>query len=150
MKLGFHLNFDDLNNLAGLNLVDGKFLKFLQQAEPAIFKTLLEMRVSPCNVNDKEYANLICDLSSYVDDFLSILFGIEQEVASFRQQASDFDIIFECKRKFVQRFALKKYSLEQLQKFDFKQVYRLVVAVKHHINLYTVVVGRSFFVKRRG
>lgn len=122
MKLGFQLNFDDLNNLAGLNLIDSKFLKFLQQVDPAVFKTLLEMRASSRGVSDKEYANFLSDLSPYVDDFLSILFGIEQETASLKQQASDFDIIYECKRRFVQRFALKKYPFEQSQEFDFKQV----------------------------
>ena len=124
MKLGFYLNFDDLNNLAGLNLVDDKFLKFLQQAEPLVFETLHEMRANPYDVNDKEYANFLSNLSPHVDDFLSILFGIEQEVTSFRQQASNFDVIYECKRKFVQRFALKKYPFGQLQEFDFKQVSR--------------------------
>lgn len=122
MKLGFNLTFTNLNNIWGLNSVDDKFLEFLRDAEPALHKLLLEMRARADTVSDKEYATIICDLSPYVDDFLSILFDIEQEVAQVRKQAAEFDIIYECKRKFVQRFALKKYSRKQALEFDFEQI----------------------------
>ena len=122
MKLGFDLNFINLNNIWGLSSVDDKFLEFLRDAEPNLLDNLLKMRTRADIVSDKEYATFICDLSPYVDDFLSILFDIEQEIAQVRKVAVEFDIIYECKRKFIQRFALKKYSREQALEFDFEQI----------------------------
>ena len=122
MQLGFNLNFDDLNNLDGLNLVDKTFLKFLEESDPSLLETLLQMRACADAVSSKEYAYLICGLSPYVDDFLSILFNIEREVAQVRQEAADFDSTYECKRRFVQRFAVKKYQNKQLEELDFKQI----------------------------
>jgi NADPH-dependent glutamate synthase beta subunit-like oxidoreductase/NAD(P)H-flavin reductase len=124
MKLGFDLTFINLNNMWGLNSVDDKFLEFLRDAEPALLDNLLKMRACADTVSDKEYSTFICDLSPYVDDFLSILFDIEQDIAQVRKVAAEFDIIYECKRKFVQRFALKKYSCEQVLALDFEQISR--------------------------
>ena len=45
---------------------------------------------------------------------------IAQEVAKSRYRHKEFDILYECKRKFIQRIAVKKYPPEKLQSINFE------------------------------
>ena len=116
MKFGFNLNFDNLNNLDSLKHLDQVFLNYCGQDN---YKTLLAFRANPSVVPEKEYSNLIIKIAPLFDDFLAELFPIGKEVSQVRAQSKQFDIIYECKRKFVQRFAIKKYPKEKLQEIDF-------------------------------
>ncbi len=122
MTLAFGLDFIDLSNLQGLRKLDEIFLNFLSSHSYSLYQTILSLRANPEQVDQKYYSDFLLEISPIFDDFLAELFGIEQEIANIRLSHKEFDIIYECKRKFVQRIAVKKYPHEKLQEIDFTSV----------------------------
>ncbi|HJD55771.1 MAG TPA: FAD-dependent oxidoreductase [Rickettsia endosymbiont of Pyrocoelia pectoralis] len=122
MKLGFNLDFDKLD-LTGLKNLDQVFLDYLIKADKALYDKLLLFRSNPYSIALKGYSEFLLEVSPYFDDFLAELFCISNEVTNLRLQHKDFDIIYECKRKFVQRIAVKKYSEEKIKDIDFEDIY---------------------------
>lgn len=118
MQLGFNLEFDDLNNLSGLMKLDRLFINFLDQYHPTAAITLYNYRQTPNKVTDHSISDLIISIAPILDDFLSELFHIESEIGSIRRAANDFNVIYECKRKFVQRYAIKKYDQNSVNTLD--------------------------------
>ncbi|WP_265038141.1 FAD-dependent oxidoreductase [Wolbachia endosymbiont (group A) of Hylaeus communis] len=55
-------------------------------------------------------SQLIIDLSYLLDEFIAKLFNIEKEIEELKKKHNDFAVIYKCKRLFVQRYALKKYT----------------------------------------
>ncbi|VVC42762.1 Riboflavin synthase-like beta-barrel [Cinara cedri] len=55
-------------------------------------------------------SQLIIDLSYLLDEFIAKLFNIEREVGHLKKKHGDFAIVYKCKRLFVQRYALRKYT----------------------------------------
>jgi NADPH-dependent glutamate synthase beta subunit-like oxidoreductase len=53
---------------------------------------------------------LIIDLSYLLDEFIAKLFSVEEEIGELKKKHNDFAIIYKCKRLFVQRYALQKYT----------------------------------------
>ncbi|WP_395476934.1 FAD-dependent oxidoreductase [Rickettsia endosymbiont of Pantilius tunicatus] len=122
MKLGFNLDFKKLD-LTGLKKLDQIFLDYLFKANESLYDNILLFRSNPHSVLSQDYSEFLLNVSPYLDDFLAELFCISNEVTSLRLQHKDFDIIYECKRKFVQRYAIKKYSQEKIKDIDFENIY---------------------------
>ncbi|HJD64007.1 MAG TPA: FAD-dependent oxidoreductase [Rickettsia endosymbiont of Sericostoma sp.] len=122
LGLNSGLDFVDLNNLQGLKKLDEIFLNFLCSHSYSLYQTILSLRTNPEQVDQKYYSDFLLEISPIFDDFLAELFDIEQEIANIRLSHQEFDIIYECKRKFVQRVAVKKYPYEKLQEIDFASV----------------------------
>ncbi|XVN41098.1 MAG: FAD-dependent oxidoreductase [Rickettsia endosymbiont of Argas persicus] len=122
MKLGFNLNFNKLD-LTGLKNLDQIFLDYLSEADKSLYDNLLLFRSNPYSILSRDYSNFLLEIAPYLDDFLAELFCISNEVTNLRLQHKDFDIIYECKRKFVQRVAVKKYPSEKIKDIDFEDVY---------------------------
>ncbi|WP_419235054.1 FAD-dependent oxidoreductase [Rickettsia endosymbiont of Nabis limbatus] len=114
MKLGFNLDFKKLDQI---------FLDYLFKANESLYNNILLFRSNPHSVLSQDYSEFLLNVSPYLDDFLAELFCISNEVTSLRLQHKDFDIIYECKRKFVQRYAIKKYSQEKIKDIDFENIY---------------------------
>ncbi len=55
-------------------------------------------------------SQLITDLSYLLDEFIAKLFNVEKEIEELKKKHNDFAVIYKCKRLFVQRYALKKYT----------------------------------------
>ncbi|MDG7055167.1 MAG: FAD-dependent oxidoreductase [Wolbachia endosymbiont of Menacanthus eurysternus] len=55
-------------------------------------------------------SQLIIDLSYLLNEFVAKLFDIEKETEELKKKHNDFAVIYKCKRLFVQRYALKKYT----------------------------------------
>ncbi|QGT16849.1 glutamate synthase subunit beta [Wolbachia pipientis] len=55
-------------------------------------------------------SQLIIDLSYLLDGFIAKLFNIEKGIEELKKKHNDFAVIYKCKRLFVQRYALKKYT----------------------------------------
>ncbi|MFJ5423102.1 FAD-dependent oxidoreductase [Wolbachia endosymbiont of Drosophila barbarae] len=55
-------------------------------------------------------SQLIVDLSYLLDEFIAKLFNVEKEIEKLKKKHNDFAVIYKCKRLFVQRYALKKYT----------------------------------------
>lgn len=115
MVLGFNLSFNDLNSLEGLKKLDRIFLDYCDQH----CQTLLLFRTGPEAVSEPIYSSFLLDLAPLLDDFLAKLFNVEPEANRLKQQAQQFDRIYECQRKFVQRIAVKRYPYQQLATINF-------------------------------
>ncbi|CAA14478.1 unknown [Rickettsia prowazekii str. Madrid E] len=122
MKLGFNLDFNELD-LTGLKKLDQIFLDYLFKADKSLHKDLMLFRATPLSIIPQDYSKFLLKISPHLDDFLAELFCISKEVTISRLKHKDFDIIYECKRKFVQRVAVKKYPLEKIKDIDFEDVY---------------------------
>ena len=104
MNLNFSINFSDLNSLTGLQKIDQIFLNYLAEKNHVLHENLLEKRLS--FLVD---SNFLIELAPYLDDFVTELFFIEAENLAFKKRQQKFDIIYECRRKFVQR-VVKSYK----------------------------------------
>ncbi len=122
MKLGFNLDFNELD-LTGLKKLDQIFLDYLFKADKSLHKDLILFRSTPLSIIPLDYSEFLLKISPHLDDFLAELFCISKEVTISRLKHKDFDIIYECKRKFVQRVAVKKYPPEKIKDIDFEDVY---------------------------
>jgi NADPH-dependent glutamate synthase beta subunit-like oxidoreductase/NAD(P)H-flavin reductase len=111
--LGFGINFSDLYELDGLEKIHNKFQDFLPNDLKEVYQKAFLEKWSG-DVHDK----LIISIAPYLEDFLSKLFPIENEVLDLQKSHTNFKTILNFKRQFVQRLALKKYSKEQASNFD--------------------------------
>ncbi|CAK6510498.1 FAD-dependent oxidoreductase [Rickettsia helvetica] len=122
MKLGFNLDFNELD-LTGLKKLDQIFLDYLFKANKSLHKDLILFRSIPFSIIPQDYSEFLLKISSHLDDFLAELFCISKEVTISRLKHKDFDIIYECKRKFIQRIAVKKYPPEKIRNINFEEIY---------------------------
>jgi NADPH-dependent glutamate synthase beta subunit-like oxidoreductase/NAD(P)H-flavin reductase len=120
MNLNFTVNFSDLNSLEGLKKIDGIFLDYLEKENDNLYKKLIEYRliVHSSEFLSFNYSSFLIDVAPYFDDFISELFCIEEENFFLKCRQKDFDIIYECRRKFVQR-VFKNYNSHNYQFIDF-------------------------------
>jgi len=126
MKLGFNLDFNELD-LTGLKKLDQIFLDYLFKADKSLHKDLILFRLASSSIIPQDYSEFLLKISPHLDDFLAELFCISKEVTISRLQHKSFDIIYECKRKFVQRIAVKKYPSEKIKDIDFEDIYSKLV-----------------------
>jgi NADPH-dependent glutamate synthase beta subunit-like oxidoreductase/NAD(P)H-flavin reductase len=96
------INLVDLYDTKKLQELDQRFLVYLQLENIELYQGLIEARGS-LNWQSK----LAIDLSSYLERFIVSLFSIEEEFEQAQIQYSPLSKIYECKRSFVQRYALK-------------------------------------------
>jgi len=122
MKLAYDIHFEDLNSSKGNSKIDQLFLQFLLENNPIIYDQLISARTSPGSISKIDYSNLLIQCAPFLDDFLSMLFDIEAENHQLKIKQKEFDIIYECKRKFVIRYALKKYDKAASELFDFEEI----------------------------
>ncbi len=119
----FDCSFEDLNSLSSLSKIDDNFLDFVQKQDLDLSKQIIDYRKqSSDNISKNEYSEFVIKFAPILDDFLAEFFSIEQENTSQKQAHKDFDPIYECRRKFIQRYVVKKYSKEQIEEFDFQQI----------------------------
>ncbi|HEY8288077.1 MAG TPA: FAD-dependent oxidoreductase, partial [Acetobacteraceae bacterium] len=107
--LAFGFTFQDLAGRDGLIRLDRLFLDQLQSADSALHTRLMAARAIPDSLPTKDEADLIVELGSHLDNFVSALFGIEAQTLELARQTHALDPIHACKRLFVQRQAVKKY-----------------------------------------
>ncbi len=108
--LGFGFSFADLAAREGLVRLDRVFLEHLAAEDAALHARLLTARAAPDALAAKDESDLVVALGSHVDGFVATLFGIESETLALARETLALDPIHACKRLFVQRQAVKKYS----------------------------------------
>ncbi len=103
--LNFSIQFADLYNLDGLIKLDQIFLNYIRNCDEDLYNLLCTAR------KNKNYdSQLVIELSYLVEEFISQLFFIEAEVKALKKKHEDFVMLYKCKRLFIQRYALKKYT----------------------------------------
>ncbi|WP_353274530.1 FAD-dependent oxidoreductase [Wolbachia endosymbiont (group B) of Hofmannophila pseudospretella] len=135
MQLNFKISFSNLYTRSELIKLDEAFLDYIKSSDESLFCSLIEARekaasssmssqcltlgsrkqegwipVSATWMTDDCNSQLIIDLSYLLDEFIAKLFNIEKEIEELKKKHNDFAVIYRCKRFFVQRYALKKYT----------------------------------------
>lgn len=136
MKLNFKISFSNLYTRNGLTKLDETFLNYIKSCDESLFCSLIEAREkaasssmsSQCHPPSSQCltlgsrkqeersatwmtdSQLIIDLSYLLDEFIAKLFNVEKEIKELKKKHNDFAVIYKCKRLFVQRYALKKYT----------------------------------------
>ncbi len=112
LALGFDASFDDLYSREGLVRLDGRFMQFLGGRD-ARLKALLEAaRLAPAASKGEAESELLIEIAPILQDFIGELFGIQEALGAQRQEREALSAIFEVKRQFVQRRAVRKYAAE--------------------------------------
>lgn len=115
-------NFADLNSLAFLKELDKNFFKYVQNFDAELCAKLQAYRANPIGTDGKEYSEFLVKLAPLLDDFLAEFFSIEKENFALQKDHEKFDEVYECRRKFIQRYVIKKYSTEEIEEFDFAKI----------------------------
>lgn len=118
LKLAFDLNFSDLYDDQALRRVDDAFLEAVQGLDADLTARLSAARTAPGDLDDKAEADLLLELGPHVDAFIAKLFGIESELSELAGRHTALEPLYDCKRLFVQRRALKGKKLEDAAAID--------------------------------
>jgi NADPH-dependent glutamate synthase beta subunit-like oxidoreductase/NAD(P)H-flavin reductase len=111
LNLAHNLHFSDLYYNDGLKKIDNLFLNYLKSSNVDLYKEHINIREdNGASVDKKTYSNHIIDVSVYLDEFIADLFNINTENRALIETINPLSIITQCKRLFVQRYALRKYS----------------------------------------
>lgn len=120
MKLQFSITFTDLYN--NLSKVDEAWLKFLDEHDVSLYHALSTAR-SGQPLSAKEGDKLILQLAPLLEEFISVLFGIEKELKEVNNRYSAAAELYQCKRNFVQRDAVRSFKEEDLLMLEAAKVY---------------------------
>ena len=121
--LNFGFNFENLNSLSGLARLDESFLRYVSDYDPTLCTKLQSYReTNLAGIEKQEYSKFLMQLAPILDDFISELFNITEENLAAKKEHEKFNVVYECRRKFIQRYVLKKYPKEALTALDFKHI----------------------------
>jgi len=118
LSLAFGFNFEDLYDDRALLRVDAAFLDLVGGMDADLAARLIAAREGPAALDDKAEADLLLDLSPFVDVFVGRLFSIEGPLKALSGQHLDLEVLYTCKRLFVQRRALKGKKAEDAEGLD--------------------------------
>ncbi|MEX0961192.1 MAG: FAD-dependent oxidoreductase [Burkholderiales bacterium] len=118
LALDFGLQFDDLYSREGLLRLDTAFLAFLAAADSALGNSLKLARDANCALSRKDESTLLIAVAPHLEDFVSKLFGIGDEVANLGARHHRLAPLYWCKRQFVQRKAMTAHKADAAIAFD--------------------------------
>ena len=114
----FELSPTTLYSREGLLRLDAHFLHWLGARDSRLAEQLVSARTAAVAPERKAESELWLALAPQVDEFLSELFAISADTASLRGRQRDLDVVFEARRKFVQRYVLKRAKPEEVAQTD--------------------------------
>lgn len=118
-----NLKFADLNSLSGLEKLDESFLRYLSIYHPTLQEQIIYYRqIGSRKLSESSYSNFITKLGPLLDDFITDLFQIAPEVLAQKKNYENFDVIYEARRKFVQRYVVKKYNKNDIDQLNFEEI----------------------------
>ncbi|MFV9838937.1 MAG: FAD-dependent oxidoreductase [Aaplasma endosymbiont of Hyalomma asiaticum] len=113
------LTAKDLYSIDGLKEIDDLFLNEVEKHSPDLLQELV------CARNKKSGdTSLILELAHILEEFVSKIFCVESEVEVIRSMNKEFLSVYKCKRNFVQRYALKKFSSPEALNIKFEESLR--------------------------
>ncbi|MBE9557348.1 MAG: pyridine nucleotide-disulfide oxidoreductase, partial [Proteobacteria bacterium] len=118
LTLAHGLSFGDLYDRDGLVRLDGLFLDALGAADGDLRRRLEAARAEPDSLTRLAESELIIDLAPHLEGFIGGLFGIGAELAALRGEHEALAPIFEVRRNFVQRRAVKKIKADAAAALD--------------------------------
>ena len=118
LNLAFGFTFEDLYDDSALARVDAAFLQHVGGVAPDLQASLVAAREAPDALEAKAEADLLLELAPFVDAFTGELFGIAGALGTLSAQHLDLDVLYSCKRLFVQRRALKGKTADDANALD--------------------------------
>jgi NADPH-dependent glutamate synthase beta subunit-like oxidoreductase/NAD(P)H-flavin reductase len=118
LSLAFGFQFPQLYTRDGLSALDKAFTDRLRQVDPALADRLAAGRAAPESLPIKQESELLIAIAPHLEDFLSELFGVRKEVSALAAKHHELAPIYECRRLFVQRKALRQVKEEDAAKVD--------------------------------
>jgi len=118
LTLAFGLTFPDLYDRDGLARLDALFVGDLRATADDLAECLLQARAAPARMGRKAESELIIALAPHLEDFVGRLFGIGDELRALRQEHLSKSDLFEVKRSFVQRRALRSAAAKSAATVD--------------------------------
>jgi NADPH-dependent glutamate synthase beta subunit-like oxidoreductase/NAD(P)H-flavin reductase len=112
LTLGFDVSFDDLHDRDGLLKLDGRFLDFVGGRDEDLRRRLENGREAPAALKGEAESELLIALAPILEEFIGVLFGVEAELGTAREAREALSAVFEVKRQFVQRRAVRKNAAE--------------------------------------
>jgi NADPH-dependent glutamate synthase beta subunit-like oxidoreductase/NAD(P)H-flavin reductase len=110
LKLKFKFNFANLYDIAKLTELDFHFLEYLKTYDIALQDQLIGARENFTKW-ELNHSKLAINLAPYLEEFIAEFFAIKEELSLAQEQYSPLAKIYECKRLFIQRYALKSNKL---------------------------------------
>ncbi len=118
LQLADGFAFTDLYARDGLVRLDGRFCAHLKDTDAALFNRLMAARAEPDKLEAKDESQLVIDLAPHLEDFTSGLFGIRDEARALAARHDALAPLYEVKRLFVQRRAVKEIKPEEAASLD--------------------------------
>ena len=118
LSLAYGFTFSDLYDRAGLARLDGVFLDRLRDSDVEVSNRLLAARAAPDSLAAKDESELLIALGPHLENFVATLFGIEAAAQDLAARGNALAPLYEVKRLFVQRVAVKKFKPGEAQGFD--------------------------------
>ena len=118
LNLAFGLAFEDLYDDQALARVDAAFVDHIGGVDADLKARLIAGREAPDALDAKAEADLLLELAPFVDAFTAKLFSIQDELKALSGQHLDLEVLYNAKRLFVQRRALKGKTVEDAGALD--------------------------------
>ena len=109
---------EDLYSRPGLERLDARFRQFLLERDPQLAERLAAARADGDALARRDESELWLILAPLVDEFLCAVFSIGADVAKLVERQDDLEVVFEVRRKFVQRHIAKKATREDAAAID--------------------------------
>ncbi len=111
LNAAFKITFDDLYEREGLEKLDIKFSKYLQEKSPEIAKRFFELKNKNTAENSAaQKSQILIDVARVLEDFIVALFDVEKENFDLKKSHEKLQKIYQIRREFVQRDVAKKFS----------------------------------------
>lgn len=127
--LSFETSPQVLYSRDGLMRLDADFQAFLHARDSVLGGRLQAARAGAV-LGRKDESDLWLRLAPIFDEFVGRLFDVEAAAAALRQRQRDLDVVFEARRRFVQRHVVKKVRPEEAAQIDGREA---VAALELHL-----------------
>lgn len=118
LSLSFGLTFQDLYRRESLLRLHEIFQSYLKERDSSLYQ-----RYESSSPTDTE---ILVELAPFLEDFLGELFNIKNEIHTLQQNHHALSSIHYVKRQFIQRWALRNYSLVDVESIDANELRSLL------------------------
>ena len=118
LQLKHGLAFEDLYRRDGLARLDAAFVAWLAALDADLHNRLVTARRDPDVLEHSAHSQLLTDLAPHLEGFVADLFGIEVEARALQAKHHALAPLYQVKRLFVQRRAVKGATAQKAAELD--------------------------------
>ena len=112
------VKFSDLYEREGLLQLNIIFNNFLKDVDYDLFYNFLQLKKNSQNFSKVEKSNILILVSQVLEDFISELFNIENENEALQLKHNELSIIYQVKKRVIQRDISRKYNCDDIKNID--------------------------------